>query len=568
MVQDIEPIAIPMADKTSFAVLIVDDEPVLAKMVMGMLTKAGYTCEVAHSAASALEVFKAKELGLVITDIRMPEIDGVTLAEQIGAIKPDFNIIFMTAFVEDEVLLRAIKTQPFGFLEKPFHPEQLLSLVERAFSAWRVRLEVAQQQEYLIYAIEQKTKDLAFQNERLMAEKELMHGLISQGNFGLIALDTSGNIHLINEYAGNILGIQPDHTAAALMLPLHQLLPEDIKAPVTTLYEQVLRENALHDLDQIKAGSGRELNIIAYPVRYKEKTIAVVIIIHDITDNQTLQRTLLQASKLASIGELAAGVAHEINNPLGFITSNCNRLSEYTQKLIGYIGAVNTKITAATDGASLVDLKSFIAERMEQDDINYISSDTKDLVVETLDGLVRVSKIVRDLKMFARADAEMPEKARINDLLNDALNLVRNEVKYNLDVVTDYAELPEIVCHPSQLVQVFTNIFINAAHAAKKHGALTIKTRQNDDSIQIMIRDDGVGIPEKILPKIFDPFFTTKEPGKGTGMGLSISYGIIEKHRGSITATSEEGVGTEFTITLPVNSASTADQEAKLAAKE
>jgi two-component system NtrC family sensor kinase len=260
-----------------------------------------------------------------------------------------------------------------------------------------------------------------------------------------------------------------------------------------------------------------------------------------------LQKKLLQTAKLASIGELAAGVAHEINNPLGFVTSNCNTLSEYFDSSMKYWSTLEQ--LSKESPASLPEKVTTLREQFE---IDFIEEDGKSLLKETLEGLERVSNIVVDLKSFARVDKQESEKAGINKLIEDALNLVRNETKYKLQIATDLPELPDIDCYPSQLVQVFTNLFINASHATDEKGTLNISTANRGNHIIIKVADTGKGIPESILPRIFDPFFTTKEPGKGTGMGLSISYGIIEKHGGSITAESKVGQGTTFTIKLPV----------------
>ena len=186
-------------------------------------------------------------------------------------------------------------------------------------------------------------------------------------------------------------------------------------------------------------------------------------------------------------------------------------------------------------------------------DMAYIVGDLKPLVAETLDGLGRVSKIVRDLKTFARVESDSPQLSNLNALIEDALNLVRNETKTKLDIQKQFSELPEFLCFPGQLVQVFTNMFVNAAQAVAKHGTLTIRTTCETNILCVAIKDDGEGIPEKHLSRVFDPFFTTKPPGKGTGMGLSISYGIVERHGGSITVKSEPGEGKEFVILLPLN---------------
>jgi len=257
---------------------------------------------------------------------------------------------------------------------------------------------------------------------------------------------------------------------------------------------------------------------------------------------------LLQAEKMASIGQLAAGVAHEINNPIGFVNSNLGVLQSYVQKLLNLVGAYE-KYEPELSTESIEALNAL----KQETDLGYLRDDISDLLSESLGGLQRVKRIVQDLKDFSHiSDSEMLW-ANLEDGLESTLNVVWNELKYKAEVVKDYGKLPEVECIPSQLNQVFMNLLVNAAQAIQEHGKITLRTRQEDDNVRIEIADTGCGIPQEIINRIFDPFFTTKPVGTGTGLGLSITHGIIRKHNGRIDVSSEPGKGTTFSITIPIH---------------
>ena len=270
-------------------------------------------------------------------------------------------------------------------------------------------------------------------------------------------------------------------------------------------------------------------------------------------DLKEAEAQLLQSEKLASLGQLAAGVAHEINNPVGFVSSNISTLSGYISSLQGYVDRGRKLAEAATSGENASAIASELSAYDEEADIGYILEDVSDLLAETQDGLERVRKIVLDLKSFCRADDAERKAADINAGLESTLNVVWNELKYKAEVVREYGDIPEIECYPMQLNQVFMNMLVNAAHAIPEHGTITISTcADGEDHVIVRIGDTGTGMTEEVRSKVFDPFFTTKEVGKGTGLGLSMAYGIIEKHGGTIDLETEVGVGTTFIIRLPV----------------
>jgi PAS domain S-box-containing protein len=240
-----------------------------------------------------------------------------------------------------------------------------------------------------------------------------------------------------------------------------------------------------------------------------------------------VQSQVLQQEKMASIGQLAAGVAHEINNPMGFIISNLNTLKRYLERVSEYM----TVQTAAVQRCSLKcgnsNILPEIAETRKALKIDYITGDLDNLINESLEGADRVKKIVQDLKNFSRVDESEFKTADINSGLESTINIVWNELKYKATLVKEYGDFPLTICNPGQLNQVFMNMLVNAAHAIEKQGEIRVKTWAEKGLINIAISDSGGGISEENQKRIFEPFFTTKEVGKGTGLGLSIAYDII-----------------------------------------
>jgi signal transduction histidine kinase len=266
---------------------------------------------------------------------------------------------------------------------------------------------------------------------------------------------------------------------------------------------------------------------------------------------KTTQSRILQQEKMAAIGQLAAGVAHEINNPMGFLSSNLGTLEKYTRRLTDYIEAQGTFITERHASEEILAL----IEKRRQMKIEHILSDIGELIEESRDGADRVKKIVQDLKTFSRVDEAERQMANINDCIDTTINVVWNEIKYKATLKKDYGQLPLLLCHPLQLSQVFMNLLLNAVQAIERQGELEVKTWAEQGQIHVAVADNGCGMPAEIRQKIFEPFFTTKQVGQGTGLGLSISYDIVKKHRGDIRVESEVGRGTTFILSIPAGEA-------------
>lgn len=261
------------------------------------------------------------------------------------------------------------------------------------------------------------------------------------------------------------------------------------------------------------------------------------------------QEKLLQSEKMASIGQLAAGVAHEINNPIGYVHSNLGSLQEYLRSLFTVIEAYERALRAPDPKALIPEIDD-IRDRL---DIDFISRDLPQLMAESREGIERVTRIVRDLKDFSYSGRD--ESWKLVDLhagLESTINIIWNELKYKVTLERHYGELPMIECLPSELNQVYMNLLLNAGHAIADRGNIVVSTGVSGDEVWVEFKDDGAGISPELRQRIFDPFFTTKPVGSGTGLGLSISYGIINKHHGRIDLDSTVGEGSCFRIVLPI----------------
>jgi hemerythrin-like metal-binding protein len=255
------------------------------------------------------------------------------------------------------------------------------------------------------------------------------------------------------------------------------------------------------------------------------------------------QNQLMQSEKMAAIGQLAAGVAHEINNPVGFVNSNIGTLKTYTNQLLAVIAAYENGDPAA------------IAAARQKADLEFLREDLPTLILESQDGLSRVTRIVQDLKDFSHVDEAEQQQADLNAGIESTLNVVANEIKYKAEVHRQLGDIPAVRCVPAQINQVFMNLLVNAAQAIETRGSITIRSGTENGFVWFDVEDTGKGMSEEVQRRIFEPFYTTKPVGKGTGLGLSLSYDIIvKKHGGRFDVRSTPGVGTCFRLWLPIGS--------------
>lgn len=265
------------------------------------------------------------------------------------------------------------------------------------------------------------------------------------------------------------------------------------------------------------------------------------------------QAQMIHSEKMASIGQLAAGVAHEINNPIGFIKSNLFTLKEYSEDIKGLLVHYEKLESALESDPAKRDLIAEIRGYKEEIDFDFVLTELDSVLDESKDGVERVARIVRDLKDFAHTDSGIVEYSDINRGIESTLNIVWNQLKYTATVNKDLGEIPPVKCDLEKLNQAFMNLLINAGQAVERDGAIDIRTRCHRNMVEIMIKDNGCGIPAENIQKIYDPFFTTKDVGSGTGLGLNLVYNIVKGHNGSLEVESDVGRGSTFTICLDVD---------------
>ncbi len=316
-------------------------------------------------------------------------------------------------------------------------------------------------------------------------------------------------------------------------------------------------ENALREAARTIEEDRTKIREVNQELAANEKKLRVMLDslkkTHD--ELKMTQTQLIQSDRLAAIGQLAAGVAHEINNPIGYIMSNLSTLDKYISSLLEVLRATNQLKIAAEQGRDFEKVIRQVKEINELEkkvNMDFILNDIATLLRESESGVERIVNIVNDLKTFTRSDKNVIEPTNLHQVMDSVINIVWNELKYKAELKKEYSDIPLVNCNGQQLSQVFMNMLVNAAQAIETKGTITVKTYAKQDQVFVEIVDTGKGIRKEIVDKIYDPFFTTKEVGKGTGLGLSISYDIIKKHHGKIEVESEVGKSTRFIISLPV----------------
>lgn len=430
--------------------------------------------------------------------------------------------------------------------------------------------------------------DACMSENELISSRELYRNLVSMLPVMIIETDSAGIISYLNHQVINSLGrerktLYGSHIDGIIIGNIWQQLQESraYETGASSLINgsevRVAREEggvfpALLYVDRLHGEKGQSsLRFVLVDITERLEAENIVNNMNRILEERVEERTvelnrtiealkkaqkqLIQSEKMASIGQLAAGVAHEINNPTGFVLSNLETLEEY----VAVLKDISLQMKEATDlygrdGSSpaLKKIFDFVDKKIETEDLSYITEDVGPLLTSTRKGATRIRDIVKGLREFARPDLEGMVSNNLNEIVESAIELVWNRLKYKCTIEKRLEKLPEITCNRNQIEQVIINLLVNASDAIEKMGTIRIYSRNNGSCVLLEVSDNGKGIPEEHISQLFDPFFTTKEVGKGTGLGLSISHGIVINHQGSIDVKSTPGKGTTFTIRLPL----------------
>jgi PAS domain S-box-containing protein len=403
-------------------------------------------------------------------------------------------------------------------------------------------------------------RDHALAERRIRDLESYNQNIIQNLNSALLVVDLDGKIVFSNPPAEEILGETADALRGRLIWPWFAGIPRD-EIHVARTLETGERFKGLESTLTRADGTAVPIGISSAPVSDAAgNKLGAVAVFSDLTEIKLLQRKVLQTEKMASIGQLAAGVAHEINNPMGFIHANLFQMAEYLADLRGAWDEVDALQAAVADG-DLADIRrcsNKLAAASKELDVEFVLSDFAKAIRESQEGSERIRHIVNDLRNFSHRDSEHPVLADVNHFLESTASIVWPMMKHLVVLEKEYRELPRVHCYPMQLQQVFMNLLVNAYQAVEERigdsgetGTIWLRTEPREGGVAIIVTDTGVGIAAENLGRIFDPFFTTKKVGMGTGLGLSTCFNIVERHGGSLVAESELGVETVFTVWLP-----------------
>jgi PAS domain S-box-containing protein len=520
--------------------------------ILGQLLQPHFDVLLAPTGERALQVAsRTPKPDLILLDVLMPVMDGYAILAKLreNPATRDIPVIFVTALDAAEDEQHGLERGAVDYITKPYKPAIILARI-------RTHLELQHARNLL--------RDQNILLEAEVARREAtLHTVTTATRDALIMMDGAWKIAFWNPAAENMFS----YTAAeAHGQDLRRMLiPQRFHAATAQQIAGVLdasANDAAHEIFEWvvlrKDGTEFPAEVSLAGIR-RENAWWSLATLRDITERKALndklaqaQQHLLQSDKLAAIGQLAAGVAHEINNPVGFVKSNLGSLELYVQDILEILEAYETAARTGAETRAALDRAQSISQ---EKDLDYLRTDIRHLIAESQDGLERVRRIVQDLKGFARVEDNDWQWTDLHGILESTLNIVWNELKYHCTLHKEYADLPSIWCLPSQLSQVFMNLLVNAGHAIVGKGDITIQTMQQGEEVCVVIADTGCGISPENQHRLFDPFFTTKPVGKGTGLGLSVAWGIVQKHHGRIEVQSEVGKGATFMVWLPINSA-------------
>ncbi|MBN1522766.1 MAG: response regulator [Candidatus Aureabacteria bacterium] len=543
-----------MDEKKKILLICKDNET--SEKIKEIISKQNIDVTINLDEKEALNIFREVFYDIVIFEWFAGKTSGEDFLKDLKKQDEDAVIILLVDEKNIRELRPAIKTGITDILLKPLDQSIVAASVQDIIHLRKEKIEKRKYSQELERYIDETTEMLKLQKEALEREQERSQGIIRDAHFGIVFLDgESEEVFMLNRRGRELFHLLDEFEKTFFSKNFREIFPEMIVRRIEDAVRRVKQEKTVIDMGEF-VDEEAILGYVAYPIMIENMVSSIVVIADDITEKKTMERQLLQSSRLAGIGELAAGVAHEINNPVAFVMSNTRMLEKYFKKiseLLEKYKEIEWNISSIEETEQRKKLIEEVVELKEKLKIDKALKNIHEIINENVDGLERVKKIVFDLKTFSHMDKTEMEKADINKIIDDTVNLVWNELKYKAEVVRELKEVPSIECFPQQISQVVANILVNAVHAIPDKGIITIRSYEIKDGVGIEISDTGVGMNEETLKKIFNPFFTTKESDKGTGLGLSIVFRIVEKHNGTVKVESEIGKGTTFIINLPIS---------------
>lgn len=493
-------------------ILLADDEESIRNMMRMTLELDGYLVLTAADGQSALDIFQKEAPEVVLLDVRMPGMDGVETLRRIKEINHDSEVIIISGHGDMDMAIQCLRMEASNFLTKPVSEEILSLSLKRALEKVALRRKVKQYTRDLETLVREA-------NVELEKAYQFRENIIEHSPDAIVCIRKGGAIIIFNSAAEKLLGYRKEEVIGSMNIV--QIYPPGVARKIMKDLKSgdfggpdILQKRQVSLVDK----HGNELPVyISAAILYENGVEAGSVgIFTDLREKMKLEKQLLRSEKLSSLGKLSAGIAHEINQPLTGVLTFAHLLA-----------------------------KKFKNDEATRKDLEIIVRET-----------TRIRGIVQGILDFAREMPMQRKPRRIEEILGQTLEIIVHQQRFfGVELVKEYdPEIPEVVVDSNLMEQVFMNIILNALDAMHGNGKLTIRTRRVDEAVEIEFQDTGCGMPEAMLDKIFDPFFTTKDSteGMGMGLGLAVSYGIIKNHNGDIVVNSREGVGTTFTIKLPI----------------
>lgn len=561
---------IPMDE--SIKILLVSDEEFVRQSLITRLENMNYVVSAVPHGEKALYHFRNNNPDLVFSDFKRPEGNSHEFLNNISKENGEVPLIIFSESLVDGNVQRALEVGAWDYFHTPVQDSNILHhVIAKGLERRDLIREARKYQGLFEESVRERTAELEKDGQErkrieamiLKAKREWESTVDSMPDL-IALLDVDHTIIRLNKAMSEVLGVSPkdavgkryclyDHSDSTTASPCpHDLLMADGNIHITEFFQK-------------ETNRYYEVRAIPYSDRADAQIKGSVLLARDITEMKNAQKEkdimqakLLQAQKLESVGQLAAGIAHEINTPTQYVGSNIEFLDEAYRDIAAFMAEM---VEFSRDLPE--ELASRLREKIEESDWEYLSGEIPLSLQQSQDGVSRVSAIVHAMKKFSHPGSCNKEQANINEIIETTLTVTSSEWKYLADVTTDFqANLPTLPCLIDEIGQVILNILVNAAqsigsklgaNSEGRKGCITITTRQDDEWVKVVIQDTGEGVSRDIANRIFDPFFTTKEVGKGTGQGLAIARDVIvEKHDGTIELESEPGEGAIFTIRLPL----------------